>query len=125
MIACKIGPEAGVEEVRAHLHDAARGLACEGVRPGCLIMNTCIERAPHDPASAALVQGALGTMRGAFARALENSRDRGDLPADTDVEAVAAALLAQNAGMAVLARSGATAAELIRSVDAAMQGLVG
>lgn len=124
MVEERIGPGAGIDEVRAHLHDSARHLACADQRRGCLIMNSCVERAPHDPRIAELLRTALETMREAFERALTNSKARGEVHPDVDVGAAAASLLAQNAGMAVLARSGAASADLVRAVDSVLDALL-
>ena len=51
---------------------------------------------------------------------LRNSRDRGELGGETDVGATAAFLTSQVAGLAVLARSGASTAELSSIVETAM-----
>jgi len=124
MIAERVGPDAGIAELRAHLLGAAGGLAGPEERRGCLIMNSCVERAPHDPGIAELLRGGLDAMRGAFGQALTNAKQRGEIRADIDVEAAASSLLAQNAGMAVLARTGATAEDLASAVNVAIDALL-
>ncbi len=119
------GPEAGVAEIRAYLRLAIQHLTRGESPVGCMIINTCVERAPHDSITAAMTKRALDGMTVAFARALRNGVACGDLDASLDVEAVSRVLTSQNAGLAVLARSGATQEELERLVDAALATMLG
>jgi hypothetical protein len=86
-------------------------------------MNTCIERSPHDAQIAELTERGLASVRSAFARALQNGRDRGTIGPDGETDAMAAFLTSQLAGLAVLARAGASAAELIQIADTALSSL--
>ncbi len=123
--AAHFGDEAGIETIREHFRMAAQRLTEGEPRRGCLIMNAGIERAPHDARAAALVERGLSCLRTSFARALHNAHDRGEISATVDVESAATALTAQNAGLAVLGRSGASAEQLFLSANAALDALVG
>jgi TetR/AcrR family transcriptional repressor of nem operon len=123
--ACRFDDEAGIEVIREHFRLSVQQLTAGEPRRGCLIMNTGIERAPHDAHAASLVERGLGCMHRSFSRALHNARDRGEIAGEMDVESVAAALTAQNAGLAVMGRSGASAELLLRSANAMLDALVG
>lgn len=72
-------PEAGLPELRryfARLATIARTPA--GLR-GCLMCNTAVELAPHDPAIAAKVQGFLQRLEAVFAVVLAHAHQRGEL----------------------------------------------
>ena len=123
MLDGRFGPDAGLEDIHAHLRGVAEGITQPENRRGCLIMNTCIERASHDPMAADFVQRGLGAIRRAFVRALTNARASGALREDIDIEAAADSLVCQNAGLALVGRTGLPAEGLIRSVDAAIDAL--
>lgn len=123
VLAERFGPNAGLDEIRSHLHEAATRLTVGEPRSGCLIMNTCIERAPHDAQIAAVTERGLASVRHAFARALANSRDRGELSLSGETHVMATFLTSQLAGLAVLARAGASTAELIQIADTALSSL--
>jgi len=78
MLADRFGPSAGVEAIRAHLHFGAQTLT-SGDRRGCLVMNTCIELAPHDEGARLLTNRHLSALRAHFESAIETSRERGEL----------------------------------------------
>ena len=120
-----LGDNAGLDAIRAFLHDAAHNLSMQQPRRGCLIMNTCAERAPHDVRAAALTEQGLTSTRTAFARVLRGAADRGEISPSTEVETIAAFLTSQMAGLSVLAQAGASENELIAIADAAMAAIAG
>jgi AcrR family transcriptional regulator len=87
--------------------------------PGCLAMNSalpCAEGNPIRSWMSGLREGMRVRLRNRFARA----REIGDLPANTDPEALARLVLVIGWGMAVEAQSGASREDLHRTIAAAL-----
>jgi AcrR family transcriptional regulator len=107
--------------IRRHLDDAADPLAglrtfftsalepfpCEHASRGCLLTTTAGQDAGRAPEILAAVRAGLDAIATAFRAALTRARDRGDLPEDADVDALAGRLLFAFEGLLVLARVGA------------------
>jgi len=77
----------------------------EQKRRGCLLINTAVELAPHDPDAARLVADNQRATERLFARALEVAREEGELAAHVDVRAVARFLVAALQGLRVAAKA--------------------
>jgi TetR/AcrR family transcriptional repressor of nem operon len=115
-------PDAGLDAVRRWLEAHVAALTAPGVRAGCLVVNSLVER-PDDPATASRCAEARRGTTAAVRSALERARKRGELGARRDVDALATLLVAHAYGLAVLARAGATAAELRAASEAALAAL--
>jgi TetR/AcrR family transcriptional repressor of nem operon len=76
-------------------------------RKGCLLVNSALDVAPHDPEIGKLVADYLGEIRAFFKRNLEAARHAGQVHKRLDAEAVSAHLLGVVLGIRVLARTGA------------------
>lgn len=74
---------------------------------GCLLVNSALDVAPHDPEIGRLVEGYLGEIRAFFRRSIANARTMGAVSRKLDPEAVSAHLLGVLLGIRVLARTGA------------------
>jgi TetR/AcrR family transcriptional repressor of nem operon len=118
-----LGPEAGLTEVRAFLLGTAARLCQSSPRMGCMVVNSCVERAPHDERAAELTSGAIRNQRALIARALSNARDRGDLSSHADPDVLASFITCQLAGLSVLSRAGASKDELLRIANTALTAL--
>src|SRR5215212_12086278 len=90
---------------------------------GCLLANSAVELAPHDPEVAARISGYIGRTEGAFHGALERARDRGEIPSDSDPRALARFLVNTLHGLRVLARAGADRETLEDTVRVALGAL--
>ena len=123
-LASQFGPDGGLESIRAYFHLVARRLTEGSPRRGCLLLSTSLERAPHDAEIAAVTQRGLEAIRGSFAGALRQAQAAGELAATADVEVLAALLTHHNAGMSVLAGSGASEESLRAAADALIDQLV-
>ena len=71
---------------------------------GCLLVNTALEMAPHDPEVAAAVGAALAQMEDFFRQMIRAGQEAGEIGGQIDADETAGALLALLAGMRVLAR---------------------
>jgi TetR/AcrR family transcriptional repressor of nem operon len=76
-----------------------------GDRRGCLLVNTALELAPHEPELAAEVAARLGEIEAFFRRAVTAAQVEGSVPPDCDPADLARLLLGVTLGMRVLARS--------------------
>jgi TetR/AcrR family transcriptional repressor of nem operon len=74
---------------------------------GCLLVNSALDVAPHDPEIGRLVAAYLGEIRAFFKRSLLAARQAGQVPRRLDAETAAAHLLGVVLGIRVLARTGA------------------
>src|SRR6185369_7644143 len=81
------------------------GFLTEQPKPrACLMANTAMEVAPHDSTVAGLVQAFHRTLEDAFAAALRNALNRGELATTADPSALAQYLVTIVNGMAVAAK---------------------
>ena len=120
--------------VRTHLLEPADPLA--GIRsfftsafetgldpdPGCLLTNTAVECFTV-PQAAEGVRRGLETIESGFADALTRARALGRAPAELDVRATAAQLLALYQGLLVLVRAGTPITKLHTITDGAMASI--
>lgn len=72
---------------------------------GCLMVNTAVELAPHDPAVAAVIAERLGDLEAFFLRSLRRGQHDGSIAARVLAPDVARLLVASVVGLRVLARS--------------------
>ncbi len=95
----------------------------DGITPaGCLLVNTALELAPHDPEVRTLVNVSFAAVEEFFSIRLHDAQSRGELNADVNTDTAATALLGLFLGLRVLTRSGAdaTARQAIVTQAAAM-----
>ena len=90
---------------------------------GCFLVNTAVERSPHDPEIAALVADGLGFIERYFRRLICAGQRQGELSAELDASARARALLGLLTGLRVLARS-RPEAPLLRAIAREAQSLL-
>jgi TetR/AcrR family transcriptional regulator, transcriptional repressor for nem operon len=72
---------------------------------GCLITNTAVELAPHDPQAAAKVQAYVVRLEEAFYRALLQAQQTGELSAASTCRDLARFLTGSALGLGVLAKT--------------------
>lgn len=82
----------------------------ENTPAGCLLVNTALELAPHDPEVRALVKVSFAAVEQFFADSLRDAQMRGELKNGVDPDITAKTLLGLFLGLRVLTRSGADAA---------------
>lgn len=108
------------EAARRLLTVSAKGVTGETTPTGCLLATSalsCSVAASDVQAELASIRhGIEATLKARFERALED----GELPAGTDVDALAGHMMAMTQGLSTLARDGASREKLLRVVEAAM-----
>lgn len=112
----------GIAGIRSFL-DARVRMLSSGVRRGCLMMNTCVELVPHDPAVASKIQAGLITMQEGFEAALRGAIQQGQLAKNADVSNLAVFLTSQVAGMVVMAKNHASREQLQAVADLTLEAL--
>jgi TetR/AcrR family transcriptional repressor of nem operon len=98
---------AGKEAIAAFLAEIIDRSVKDADCKGCLLVNSALDVAPHDPEIGRLVDGYLGEIRAFFRRCLEAARKAGTIPRRIDPEDFSAHLLGVLLGIRVLARTGA------------------
>lgn len=96
------------EAVGAVLRDMVDVLAGqEEPRRGCLLANTAVELAPHDPEVGERISRYVARMEGAFEQAVRRSQAAGEIGTHHDARAVARFLVSSTLGLRVMAKTGA------------------
>jgi TetR/AcrR family transcriptional repressor of nem operon len=96
-----------------------------GDRPGCLLVNTAIEVAPHDPEIHSIVDAGLSTMRKAIAALVHEAASGREIKHSIDTDFVSYQLFALVQGMNVLARAGEKRSDLRRLVRQTVNNALG
>ena len=104
--------DSGLEGIEEVFRRTIEGLVEFEPRRGCLLANTAVELAPHDPEVAAKISSYIRRTEAAFERALIRARAAEEIPPDSDTAALARFLVNNLHGMRVLARAGAERASL-------------
>ena len=112
-------PNAGLAEIRHFFKSLAAYAAGDPARRGCLMVNTAVELAPHEPKAEAAAARHFKRMETAFRNALERS----SLRPGADPAGLAPHLVAVASGLLVLARAGIDRTAAERIVEAALSGL--
>ena len=77
------------ESLGAFLQQMVEGIVAGPARTGCFIGNCTAEVSRHDREAAVRIQRNIARIEATFRSAFEQAQKRGDLPPDTDVEALA------------------------------------
>lgn len=112
----------GRSAIETHLRSFAALAAGDGRGLGCFVVNTAAEFGT-DPAMADLVRSLLDRVESAYRTALTTAVDRGELPADLDVDAHAAHLAVAQQALLLQARRGAPAATIDAFVELTLSTL--
>jgi TetR/AcrR family transcriptional repressor of nem operon len=126
-----VGPMLAALSVDTDIRGALRGLltvlvsdaVADERRRGCMVVNAATERIPHDPQTTQAVREVLKGNEDALAAALSAARERGELAASLDTDAVAAFLATYLTGLRVAAKANPDEAALTRTVEVALSVL--
>ncbi len=92
---------------------------------GCMLVNSTSELAPHDQDVVERARAAFGAVEDLLVHAVEQARDQGDLPADTNARELGRLLLAILQGQEFLAKTGMAPAALDQIGRATASRLLG
>lgn len=110
----------GIEEV---FRRTVEGLVGFEPRRGCLLANTAVELAPHDPEVAGRISRYVRRTEEAFTGALVRAQGAGEIPADGDPKVLARFLVSNLHGLRVLARAGSDRRTLEDAARVALKAL--
>jgi TetR/AcrR family transcriptional repressor of nem operon len=113
----------GLGGIEAVFHRSLDGLFQFRPPRGCLLANSAVELAPHDPEVAARISAYIERTEDAFQAALQKARDGGEVPSGGDPRALARFLVNTLHGLRVLARAGADRGMLEDTVRVALGAL--
>ena len=100
---------------------AAREFTRDDLPTGCMISLACTQVAPALTCLRDTMAGYRGAAQSAMAARIRRGIDEGDVPADTDVEALAAFFSTLSRGLAIQARDGASHERLREIVAVGMR----
>jgi TetR/AcrR family transcriptional regulator, transcriptional repressor for nem operon len=89
-------------------------------RRGCMVVNTAVELAPHDPAATRRVISSWDGLETALTSALIRARAQGEIAADADPASLARFLLVLLQGLRVIGRADPDPRRMHAAVDHAM-----
>lgn len=98
-------PPGGLPAIRSHFRHLARRYAAPGGWRGCLMTNSAVELAPHNPPTRKRVERHLARLEEAFYTAAREAQKRGDLRAGASPRDVARYLVGASVSLAALART--------------------
>lgn len=119
----KLDDSKPVREDLRELFDGMIDMNCEKGSPGCLMVNSMVEQAPHDPETRALAQAHARAMERLFADRLKAAQEKGEIAQDKDVVALAHFLLHTMLGLSVASRAFGRREDLRQSAQLALQAL--
>ncbi len=114
------GPEPPLESIRHVFERTVENLVGFEPRRGCLLANTAVELAPHDPEVAQMISRHVRRTQAAFEQALRRARA---LPKDKDPRALARFLVNNLHGLRVMARAGEDRETLEDTVEVVLEAL--
>ncbi len=117
------GPEPPLESIRYVFERTVDGLIGFEPRRGCLLANSAVELAPHDPEVAERISLYVQRTEKAFERVLKRARVNGDIPKGKNPKALARFLVNSLHGLRVMARAGADRETLEDTVRVTLSGL--
>ena len=93
------------EAVRTLIEDVVERSLTDRTRGGCLLINSALEIAPHDPELGAEIAKRLSEIEGFFRRSITAGQSSGTIPRKLNASDLARLLLGVLLGIRVLARS--------------------
>ncbi|MCA9617615.1 MAG: TetR family transcriptional regulator [Myxococcales bacterium] len=124
MVAVLRAGETPREAIAALLGGAVRIYASDPAHRGCFLVNTVIERAPHDPELARLLRQHWERLERALVEVLRQAQEEGQLDEDMEPRAVARMLVAVIHGMAVRSKFDPRAKPLEEIVQTTIDALL-
>ena len=96
-------PDGGLSAIEDYFDGMARRMSTKPYR-SCLLINSAIELAPHDPEVATIVNRFVKNLRKGFAKALEVAENRGEAHVD-DIDALALHLTNSAMGLGPMSKA--------------------
>jgi TetR/AcrR family transcriptional repressor of nem operon len=99
--------EDGRTAIEKTFRDAAKTGCAEGRHKGCLMVNSGMELAPHDPETAAIAHQSFRRAEDTFSAALKRAIGQGTISKNKNVRALARFLVGSFQGVQLMSRRGA------------------
>lgn len=119
----KLEDTAPIREILTGLFDGLIAGGCSNGSPGCLMVNSMVEQAPHDADTRALAQVHAREIEGLFASRLSAAQRHGEIAKDKDPVALARFLYHTMLGLSVASRALGERESLRTSARLALQVL--
>lgn len=113
-------PDASLPQIREYFTAVVNDFSGFGHGRGCLMVNSAIELAVHDPEIADRVADHLEQLEASFAGALGQALERGEIPESSNVPALARFLMATAQGLMVVGKANPDPRLLNDIVDGAL-----
>jgi TetR/AcrR family transcriptional regulator, transcriptional repressor for nem operon len=97
--------DAGFAELEKFLLNAASSKKEQKEKKGCLVVNTAGELGEHDPEIAKEINRYYDFIRNMILKVLENAVEKGEIPANTDIEKQASFFLGVMQGISVAGKT--------------------
>jgi len=109
--------------VRRFLDSVATNVVDKNNPSGCFLANSVVECGGHSSSLEDIARGFDSERRAAFVDRFKAAKEKGELPEDTDAEALGEFFAGQALALSVMGRAGVDIATLSRFLDVAMQVL--
>ncbi len=119
----KLEDEAPIRQVLAGMLEGPNSGNCGGNSPGCLMVNSMVEMAPHDAEIRALSHRHARAVEGLFASRISAAQRAGEVGKDKDPVALARFLYHMMLGLGVASRAFGEQESLRASVRLALESL--
>ncbi len=119
----KLEDPAPVRQVLAEFFERLVGGNCEGKSPGCFMVNSMVEQAPHDADTRALAQAHAREIEGLFASRFSAAQRQGEIAKSKDPVALARFFYHTMLGLSVASRALGESESLRASARLALQVL--
>lgn len=120
-----IETEPPLKAIRAYFEDLIAFSVGDGRKLGCLITNSVVELAPHDPVIGGILRDSFARVEEIFHQALRRAQSESEISPKVDTRAVARFLTATTNGIRVFARADANAETLRDVVNSALSVIEG
>ncbi len=106
--------------IRTYFEDLITFSVGDGRKLGCLITNSVVELAPHDPIIGGVLRGSFARVEDVFHQTLLRAQDEGEIASEIEARAIARFMTATANGIRVFARADADAETLRDVVNSAL-----
>ncbi|MEA5501277.1 TetR/AcrR family transcriptional regulator [Limnoraphis robusta] len=97
-------PDASKPAIIDYFQSLVDRMVADPDRRGCFVTNTAVELCPHDPDTAKRIAKNLQRIEQAFYRALSRAQEKGEIPANKNLQALARYLTCNLQGLRVITK---------------------
>jgi TetR/AcrR family transcriptional repressor of nem operon len=97
-------PDASKPAIIDYFQSLVDRMVADKDRRGCFVTNTAVELCPHDPDTAKRIANNLQRIEQAFYRALSRAKEKGEIPPEKNLQALARYLTCNLQGLRVISK---------------------